>query len=258
MRPYAAGFMRGLRRSIADPGAILMLTVFLAIVLTVYSSLWGAAVEAHGGSIAGFTLRSLLWYTLCAQAAVAGVRSRIIEEIGDDIGSGGVSIAMLRPVSVVGMRLAIDAGEGLARIVAVFVVDGALTCLLVGAPPSWGDLALAVPAAMLGCAANLAAQTAFGGMAFWLGDAKAAWFLYQKLVFLPGGMLIPLDLLPAGIASVVRPLPFASMAYAPGSFGSGHADLSLLTVQVFWVVVLTGLAVAVFARGQRRLEVLGG
>jgi len=117
---------------------------------------------------------------------------------------------------------------------------------------------MAVPACALGAAANIASQHAFGGIAFWLLDAKSTWFVYQKLVFIPGGMLIPLELLPGGLEAVARVLPFATMAYVPGRLASGHAEPELLAWQAAWLVALVGVALAVYAAGQRRLEVLGG
>ena len=100
--------------------------------------------------------------------------------------------------------------------------------LYVGPPPSAAALALAVPAALLALACNLAAQHAFAGAAFWLRDARSTWFLYQKLVFLLGGMLLPLEFLPRALADVAKVLPFAAMAYAPARLASGHVEPRLL------------------------------
>ena len=111
---------------------------------------------------------------------------------------------------------------------------------------------------VLGCAANIASSHAFGGIAFWLLDAKASWFFFQKLVFLPGGMLIPLELLPRPLELISFALPFATMAYVPGRIASGHPDPLLLVWQLGWLVALLAMAGAVFAAGERRLQVMGG
>jgi ABC-2 type transport system permease protein len=111
---------------------------------------------------------------------------------------------------------------------------------------------------VLGAAANIASQHAFGGVAFWLLDAKSTWFFYQKLVFLPGGMLIPLELLPPALEAISKLLPFAVMAYVPGRIASGHADPWLLVWQAAWLAALVMAALTVFAAGERRLEVTGG
>jgi ABC-type uncharacterized transport system permease subunit len=77
-------------------------------------------------------------------------------------------------------------------------------------------------------------------------------------VFLPGGMLIPLELLPRPLELISFALPFATMAYVPGRIASGHPDPLLLLWQLGWLAVLLGMAGAVFAAGERRLQVMGG
>jgi ABC-2 type transport system permease protein len=256
--PYLAGWRLGLLRTIRSPGDLSVRVGFFAVILLVMSALWSAAVDANGGSLEGYTRSSLLWYVFAAQTAVLGVRPRSVEEIGDEIGGGAIAIQMLRPVSVVGLRMAVDLGEACARLGVAFVTGAALTWLFAGPPPSAAALALAVPAVLLGAAANIASGHAFGGVAFWLLDAKSTWFLYQKLVFLPGGMLIPLDLLPRPLEVASLLLPFATMAYVPGRMASGDANPLLLLWQVGWLAALLALAIGVFAAGERRLQVLGG
>src|SRR5438045_2533435 len=256
--PYAAAFSGGFRRAAASPGDLAVRLGFFGIILVVMAALWGAAVDAHGGQLGGYDRRALLWYVFGAQAAVLGVRPRSIEEIGEEIGSGAIAVDMLRPVSVLGLRLSTELGEATARVAGALAVGAPVTWAFAGAPPSARALAVAVPAALLGCACNVASQHAFGGAAFWLSDAKSSWFFYQKLVFLPGGMLIPLELLPHPLELASRLLPFATMAYVPGRLASGDADPMLLVWQVGWLAALMAAAVAAFAAGERRLQVMGG
>jgi len=256
--PYLAGWRLGLLRTLRSPGDLSVRIGFFAVILLVMSALWGTAIDANGGQLEGYTRSSLLWYVFAAQTAVLGVRPRSVEEIGDEIGGGAIAIQMLRPVSVVGLRMAIDLGEACARMAVAFVAGAALTWLFAGPPPSLSALAMAVPAIALGASANIASSHAFGGVAFWLLDAKSTWFLYQKLVFIPGGMLIPLDLLPRPLEVVCAVLPFATMAYVPGKIASGDANPLLLLWQVGWLAALLALAAGVFAAGERRLQVMGG
>ena len=115
-----------------------------------------------------------------------------------------------------------------------------------------------MPSLVLAVTLNLVAQHAFAGVSFWIRDARSTWFLYQKLVFIVGGMLLPLEVLPAAMTRVALWLPFMAMAYAPSRLASGHLEPHLLGVQVVWLGLLSIVAVSVFARGERRLQVVGG
>src|SRR5207237_354650 len=176
---------------------------------------------------------------------------------GWDLASGTIATEMLRPASVLGLRLAAELGEALVRLACALAVGATVVWLEVGSPPS-PAAALAVPAMVLAVACNLAAQHAFAGAAFWLRDARSSWFLYQKLVFLLGGMLLPLEFLPGPLAVAARVLPFSTMAYAPARLMSGHTEPWLLAVQAAWLAALVAAAAGVFHAGERRLQVVGG
>jgi ABC-2 type transport system permease protein len=125
---------------------------------------------------------------------------------------GGRGAEVLRPAPVDGVRLATELGRTVPR-TAVALAAGAAVALVLGAgAPDADGQALAVPALVLAALTNLAAQHAFAAIAFRMRDIRSTWFLYQKLVFILGGMLIPLQVLP----EVARFLPFAAMACVPG------------------------------------------
>jgi ABC-2 type transport system permease protein len=130
--------------------------------------------------------------------------------------------------------------------------------VVTGGVPSGAGLALAVPSLVLAITANLAAQHACAAAAFWVRDARTTWFLYQKFVFVLGGMLLPIQVLPGWLQGVAWSLPFTAMAYAPARLASGHVEPTLLLVQAAWVLALVAAAAGAFAAGQRRLQVVGG
>jgi ABC-2 type transport system permease protein len=255
---YLAALTSGMRRALGTPGELIVRISFYLVILVVFSALWGAAVDANDGSIAGYSFVALLWYVAAAEGAVVATKPRMIEEIGDDIGSGSITTEMLRPVSVVGFRLAAELGEALVRLAFAVASGGVFVVVAVGPPPDAVGALLAVPALVLAVACNIAAQHIFAAAAFWVEDAKASWFLYQKVVFLLGGMLLPLEMLPGPLAAVARALPFWTTAYVPGRLLSGHPEWPLLGIQLVWLGVLVGSAAYVFHLGERRLQAVGG
>ncbi|HLM63471.1 MAG TPA: ABC-2 family transporter protein [Acidimicrobiales bacterium] len=257
-RWFAVGVGTAARRALAERGGLAFTLTFYAVIVVVITALWRAAAESGGGTVAGYDATALTWYILASEAATVALNIRMIEVVGDDIASGAVATEMLRPASVLGVRMAAEIGRALPRLAgcaAVGVVVGATT---VGAVPSAAGLALSVPALVLAIAANLLAQHAFAAAAFWVRDARSTWFLYQKLVFILGGMLLPLETLPGWLHGVASALPFMAMAYVPGRLASGHVEAQLLVVQAAWIAVLAGVAATAFAAGERRVQAVGG
>jgi ABC-2 type transport system permease protein len=255
---YLVAFTSSVRRTLHTRGQLAVRVLFYGVILGVLSALWKVATAVNGGVVAGYDFRSMLWYLVASEGCVISINPRLIEYIGLDIGSGVIAVEMLRPISVVGLRIATALGEALVRFACAISLGTAFALFTVGPPPHLSAAALAVPAAVLGIAANLAAQHSFAAIAFWVNDSKAAWFLYQKLVFLVGGMLLPLELFPPVLAHVSRVLPFWTMSYVPARLLSGHFEPWLLLPQVAWLLVLMAAAAFIFGLGQRRLEVVGG
>ena len=246
------------RRTLSDRAGLAVGTLFYLLVTGVIATVWRtAAGESDTGLVAGYSAAALGWYLAASEVTAVAINPRLIEAIGEDIAGGAVESEMLRPAPVVGVRLAAALGTALPRIACCAVGGSALALATAGSPPDAAGLALAAPALVLGVACNVATQHAAAAAAFWLRDAKSAWFLYQKFVFMLGGLLLPIEVLPGWLERVATLLPFAAMAYVPGRLASGHVEPGLLLVQVGWLAVMTALAALAFARGERRLQAVG-
>ena len=245
-------------RAMAERGGIAVTLGFYAVVVAMLAGLWRVAVDANGGNVAGYSAVAITWYIATTEATTVCLNTRMISDLGRDIGSGAVAVELLRPAPVLGVRVAAEVGRALPRLAGCVVVGTVLVAVTAGAPPHPAALALAVPSLILAVACNVVAQHGFGAAAFWLRDAGSAWFLYQKLVFILGGMLIPLEALPGWLQRTALVLPFRAMAYAPARLAAGHLEPLLLLEQVGWLAILTCAAAAAFRAGERRLQVVGG
>lgn len=251
-------FATAAQRAVAERSGVAVSVVFYAVVVGVLAGVWRVAADANGGDVAGYTAVALTWYIATSEATTLALNARMIDELGRDIASGAVAVEMLRPASVLGLRVAAELGRAVPRLCVILPVGFVLASVTAGGPPSWGGLALALPSIALALAANVVAQHAFAASAFWVRNAGSAWYLYQKLVFVLGGMLIPLEVLPDALEDLARALPFQAMAYAPSRLASGHLEPTLILEQVGWLVVLVVVATTVFRTGERRLQVVGG
>lgn len=246
------------QRVLGDRSGIGVSLLFYVMVVAVLAGIWRYAADANGGAVAGYSAVALTWYIATTEAATVSMNIRLISDVGADISSGAIAVELLRPASVVGVRLVAELGRVLPRLAAIAAVGCALAFVAAGAPPRPLALALAAPSLVLAVACNIALQHAFAASVFWVRDAGSAWFLYQKLVFVLGGMLIPLEALPAVMERVALFLPFRAIAYAPARLASGHVEPWLLLEQVGWLAFCVVLAAAAFGAGERRLQVVGG
>jgi ABC-2 type transport system permease protein len=100
-----------------------------------------------------------------------------------------------------------------------------------------------------------------GLLAFLVEETNSFELIYQKAVFILGGMLIPLDMFPTWLQPISKSLPFAYMMYAPARLFV-KPDISLfwqfLSVQWIWIVVLVALLALAYQRSVKSLAVNGG
>jgi len=245
-------------RSLADGGGMVVSIAFYVVIVGTLSGLWRVAVHANGGDLAGYSAVALTWYIVTSEAAIVAVNARHIEDIGTDIAQGTVAVELLRPASVLGVRMATEVGRGLPKVAALWGAGAVVAMVVAGGPPRPATLPLVAPSLLLAITANLFAQHAVAAIAFWIRDAGSVWFLYLKAVFIAGGMIIPLELLPDGVQHAAMLMPFRAMAYAPARLAAGYWEPMLFVEQLVWIGVLALVAVAAFGAGERRLQVVGG
>lgn len=257
-RPYAEALRGAAHRSAIDGGGLVVAVAFYTVIVGTLTGLWRVAAGANGGDLAGYTAVALTWYIVTSEAAIVAVNARLIEDIGHDIAQGTVAVELLRPASVLGIRVATEVGRGLPKVAGLWVAGMVVASVVAGGPPRPATLLLAAPGLLLAIVANLLVQHAVAAMAFWVRDAGSGWFLYLKAVFILGGMIIPLELLPDGLERTAMLLPFRAMAYVPARLAAGFWEPALLLEQAAWIAVLAVAARAAFAAGERRLQVVGG
>jgi ABC-2 type transport system permease protein len=75
--------------------------------------------------------------------------------------------------------------------------------------------------------------------ALWIYEASPPFWIYQKLSFLLGGMLLPLDYYPSWLREIAFATPFAVMFYGPASIIL-HPELDhavrIFLFQLLWLL----------------------
>ena len=75
---------------------------------------------------------ALTWYIATSEAATVSLNISLINDIGTDIGSGAVAVELLRPASVLGVRVAAEVGRALPRLAVLSVAGAVLAAVVVG------------------------------------------------------------------------------------------------------------------------------
>ena len=229
------------------------------IVLAIFWKLWNATPLRELGAAAP-SAAELVWYLVVTEWIVFACGARY-REVEADILSGAIESGLPRPLPYALVTIARWIGFTAFQTVVLIAVGSAcgwwLTGTLPVALPVLPWLALSLVLAIL---LTLLCHLQLGYVAIWLRSSAPAFWVWQKLLFVLGGLLIPLPLYPGLLEVAAKASPFASMLYAPASLildsSVGHAG-RVLGAQLFWIAVLAWCAWAVDRRAIRHLVRVG-
>lgn len=194
-------------------GAVFSVTkILLAFVL------WGAIFEGRA-QVGGFGFQDMLsYYILSALLTQMDLSGGIAEEIAARVRDGSFSKYMVLPVRPSGYFAAQTAGAACYylgfNLLAALVWTGLFRVRfsLSGDPGAWlGALALMA----LGLAFMMQFHFFLGILAFRFQEIGVFLMVKNSLLAFATGSLIPLALLPEGVISLLRALPFYSVTYLP-------------------------------------------
>jgi ABC-2 type transport system permease protein len=148
-------------------------------------------------------------------------------------------------------------GATALHLVAVGACGIAMAAALTGTIPL--TPAAAIPLILSGVIASamfLLFQLQLGYATAWLGTSAPLFWIWQKLLFVLGGLLIPLSLYPEPLQTVAEGGPFAAMLFVPGSVVLRHDAVPIEAAmgrQAIWLTLVIAATVLVDRAASARL-----
>jgi ABC-2 type transport system permease protein len=246
VRAAAEAVRIGFAGALASPAGLIGRSLFYVILMVILSSFWDTvARHPAAGALAHAPAAGLALYVGVTEWMTLGVAA-IHLRIEDDIRSGAIEAALLRPKPYLVMKLAESFGVCLARLLALGAVALALLALSGRAPPPAPVFAALLLLGPLAALQGTLIMALAGLSALWARRSLAAYLVLQKLSFLLGGLVAPVTLYPPWLAALAKASPFAAQLYWPASLTlepSPGVFALALTSQLAWLA-LTGLALA--------------
>ena len=247
------------RQTLAQRASWVGRAVFLVLLLIVFSRLW-LAVEQSGG-LGGTSAKDMLWYLAITEWIVIGLPLTHLS-IETDVRSGDIAALLPRPLPWLAVKIAEGVGSLAVRLLALGVSGFSGAWLLAGGLPSEpSGLLLALPLGVLAGVLGTLFHALVGLSSFWMTDCMPVHWVFQKLCFLLGGLILPLAIYPGWLRTLAEATPFSAMLYGPGQMALGwDPALAFKTagMLVFWTGIAALLTAFVWRRALVRLDVGGG
>jgi ABC-2 type transport system permease protein len=248
--------------------AVLPSMTAMMVWLATYESGSGASGSGTSSTrtVGGRTLPEMLTYYLLVTALSVAITPNPEWDIAQQIRDGKITPFIVRPIGYYGYRVAQETSY---QIVKTAMMLPALALLVWGfrdhlqmPSPNAAQLGLFALASLL--AYGLLTQIKFliGISAFWIAEPGGFMEIWNLLMGVLGGRLLPLSLLPSGLRFLSVALPFASLYDFPIRLLSGQArgaEIALgFAVQGAWLVVLSWCVRMAWRRGLLVYEAYGG
>lgn len=258
---YWSIFAIQLINSLAYPGELLGRSLMIIPFMWIFAQLWRVTYAASGSAaINGLTLPDTLWYLMLAETLELS-RPRLGNTIADAVKDGSIAYVLNKPYNFLLYQFSTSMGETVFRALLNAVFGSIVVWALVGPPPYLLGFLVAIPAILGAWTLNFCVSVIIGLAAFVTEDISAFQWIFQKMSFILGGLLIPLDFYPPWLQAIARALPFSAMVYGPARLFVSPTLAALvhtLGIQLVWIAGLGLLTVLAYRRGVSVLTVNGG
>lgn len=247
------------RAELSEPRIILGQLLFLAVLTYIFSNLWR---EMYSSGYSSFEAPSdYLWYLLSTELVILST-PQVFRAIQDDVRSGDVAQRLLKPVPYWAFHLAEGMGVCFARLLVLMPV-GSLVCLFVtgGFPPVLYGILITFLLVPISCFVLLLFFISIGLLSLWLYDSVPFYWVFQKLIFVFGGLMLPLTIYPEWMQTVAAATPCRALLYG---VARNTLEVNRNTILegfgglIFWGLVAWIGMLSIYSRVTRRLVQGGG
>ncbi|GEK35465.1 ABC transporter permease [Kurthia sibirica] len=239
---------------------ILYRTSFMILLLFIFIQLWTSAYGDEA-SIAGYTLSQTIWYLVVTETILLS-KIAMGNQISGEVISGSLAYTLGKPYHYMVYNFFSGLGDSFIRLFINFIVGSVLVFIIIG--PISFKVSTIVPIMLVVLLALILDYLIIGMialMAFFMEDVSSLFFIYSKMLFILGGLLIPIDFFPGWLQNIATTLPFNLILFAPASLFvnfSISAFLNILYQQLFWILIFSLILETIYRIGQKKLTSNGG
>ncbi len=256
---YLAVFQLSAWHALKNTKALIGLSLFLITCLVIFAHILKIAVAKTGA--VNLPADRLLWYIAFNEWLLAATPD-VQDNIEQDLHTGRLAYLLPRPISYIGATFAEAMGTLIVNLMVLGMVMFFFTWYQVGHFPFHpiGFLLTLIFGLAAGCLAVLI-NILIGLTAFWLHEVTPVHWIYEKLLFMLGGLMLPLMVYPLWMQTIASKTPFPAIL---GDRSLLALDLNLEQIfsltgsLIIWGLITVAALTLLYRRGLRILNIEGG
>jgi ABC-2 type transport system permease protein len=259
LQKYASIFKISVLHTLRNYKLLIGLSIFEVTCLLIFAHIWKIAATRVGATDLSPT--SLLWYIAFNEWVLIAVPD-IELDMEHELKSGQLAYYLPRPISYLGSKLVEGCGALFINMVVLGIVAFVFAWIWTGILPlSLPSFALMVLMGFLGGFLSLVFTMVVGMSAFFVNEVEPWRWVWEKLLFVFGGLMLPLTTYPELLQTISKWSPFS-----PILGGRSGLVFNFEAPQILFIVLSTcvwstlGLLLlcALYRKGLKQLNIQGG
>lgn len=263
---YATVFSIGIQNAFVYRWNFLFRALFGLIPLVATIWIWRAVFDASGSEVGGYSFAEMVFYFIAVTLVESLVSPTDDEwQIAADIRDGRISAFLLRPINYLAYRASLFASSRAVYLVMTAPPVIALAWFMSGemrvpeAATTWAAFGVSL---VMAAAIQFLIAYVLATLAFWVLEISTLVFILYSFEYFLSGRIFPIDVMPTGVAAVLKLTPFPYELYFPVAVWMGRVSggelWAGLVVQAGWMIALFALSRWLWRQGVRRYGAYGG
>lgn len=256
---YLALFKMSILHNLRNYKLLVGLSIFKVTCLLIFAHIWKVAAARVGA--VDLDPKLLLWYIAFNEWILIAVPDIEID-MEYELKTGQLAYFLPRPISYLGSKIVEGLGGLLLNMCVLGLVGFSFTYFWTGSLPlPWPAFILALFLGALGGFLSLVFTLVVGISAFFVDEVEPWRWVWEKFLFVFGGLMLPLTVYPQWMQTIAQWTPFP--AILGGRSGlifnfETAAILSFLASTLIWCGAGLVLLYTLYRRGLKLLNVEGG
>lgn len=256
---YLTVFKFAFIHSLRNYKALVGLSIFLITCLIIFAHLWKVAAAKIG--VIDLKPDQLLWYIAFNEWVLISLPD-VQEDIEEDLRSGRLAYLLPRPISYLWAIFVEGLGVLSARLMVLGLVTFIFTWIRAGDIPfSLGAFSITIAIGLLAGCIGVIFKMLVGVSAFWVQQVEPFHWIWEKLLFTLGGLMLPLVVYPQWLQQVARFTPFPAILGDRSALALDFTwsnVLNITSVLLLWGILGISFLVILYRRGLRIVNIEGG
>lgn len=256
-----AGMMESLQFRLASFVTMFGNLIYLVIIYNLWKAIY-ASMDTK--VVNGMTFEDTMIYLVLATALFYFMEMYLVWNMGREIQSGGIILSLIKPMKYRRYLFFQNSGNLIMSFIMTFLPTAIIVYFVTnGAIKLGSNLVFFLISVVLGLLLNFLVDFFVGTICLYTESIWGINIMKEVVVLLLSGASIPISFFPDAFAKVVMVLPFQAIYHTPLSLLiNGSMAMSeriwMLSVQVFWLIVLALVTEVFWRKSLKQITVNGG